>query len=299
MLNQTGCRTDACIYIRLPDPAQTFLVELSIGSLSLHTARMQAPHSCIRFLPGLTQRSVTKAVCRLATIRHQDEAMIPASNARVKPGWWCRPHKSKTQLSCCIRWSNCPMPMTFAVDCFRVEISACVYAEADTSLRWMSWHLSLLCNAARELLYSTKCVNTCCGPVPSIRKKYHGAVEQFAAAPNCSTVSLDCIMTMFSGQQHSHCQFCARMPAAPLTYWGRDNMATISQTTLSSACSWLKMLEFLDWNFTEVCYKVPDNNIAALEQIMAWRRPGDKPLFEPMMVRLPTHICVTRPWAMS
>ena len=28
---------------------------------------------------------------------------------------------------------------------------------------------------------------------------------------------------------------------------------------------------------------------------MAWRRPGDKPLSEPMMVRLPTHICVTRP----
>ena len=28
---------------------------------------------------------------------------------------------------------------------------------------------------------------------------------------------------------------------------------------------------------------------------MAWRRPGDKPLSEPMMVSLPTHICVTRP----
>ena len=28
---------------------------------------------------------------------------------------------------------------------------------------------------------------------------------------------------------------------------------------------------------------------------MAWRRLGDKPLFEPMMVILPTHICVTRP----
>ena len=37
------------------------------------------------------------------------------------------------------------------------------------------------------------------------------------------------------------------------------------------------------------------NNIPALVQIMAWRRPGDKPLFESMMVRLPTHICVTRP----
>ena len=28
---------------------------------------------------------------------------------------------------------------------------------------------------------------------------------------------------------------------------------------------------------------------------MAWRRPGDKPLSEPMLVSLLTHICVTRP----
>ena len=41
--------------------------------------------------------------------------------------------------------------------------------------------------------------------------------------------------------------------------------------------------------------KGPINNIAALVQIMAWRQPGDKPLSESMMVRLPAHICVTRP----
>ena len=40
---------------------------------------------------------------------------------------------------------------------------------------------------------------------------------------------------------------------------------------------------------------VPISNIPALVQIMAWRRPGDKPLSEPMLVSLPTHICVTRP----
>ena len=40
--------------------------------------------------------------------------------------------------------------------------------------------------------------------------------------------------------------------------------------------------------------KVRINNIPALVQIMAWRRPGDKPLSEPMMVSLLTHICVTR-----
>ena len=39
----------------------------------------------------------------------------------------------------------------------------------------------------------------------------------------------------------------------------------------------------------------PINNIPALVQIMAWRRPGDKPLSEPMLVFVPTHICVTRP----
>ena len=37
------------------------------------------------------------------------------------------------------------------------------------------------------------------------------------------------------------------------------------------------------------------NNIPALVQIMAWRRPGDKTLSEPVMVSLLTHICVTRP----
>ena len=41
--------------------------------------------------------------------------------------------------------------------------------------------------------------------------------------------------------------------------------------------------------------KGPINNTPALVQIMAWRRSGDKPLSEPMMVSLPTHICVTRP----
>ena len=39
----------------------------------------------------------------------------------------------------------------------------------------------------------------------------------------------------------------------------------------------------------------PINNIPVLVQIMACRRPGDKPLSEPMVVSLPTHVCYTRP----
>ena len=54
-----------------------------------------------------------------------------------------------------------------------------------------------------------------------------------------------------------------------------------------------------EWISSRISLKfVPDvriNNIPALVQIMAWRRPGDKPLYEPMMVSFLTHTCVTRP----
>ena len=61
-------------------------------------------------------------------------------------------------------------------------------------------------------------------------------------------------------------------------------------------------MNFLEWkclNSDKISLKFvpegPINNIPALVQIMAWHRPGDKPLSEPMIVSLPTHICVTRP----
>ena len=41
--------------------------------------------------------------------------------------------------------------------------------------------------------------------------------------------------------------------------------------------------------------KVWINNIPALVQIMAWRRPGNKPLSDPMTVNLLMNICVTWP----
>ena len=41
--------------------------------------------------------------------------------------------------------------------------------------------------------------------------------------------------------------------------------------------------------------KVRINNILALVQIMVWHWPGDKPLSEPLMLKLLMHICVTWP----
>ena len=94
-----------------------------------------------------------------------------------------------------------------------------------------------------------------------------------------------------------HCAgFCSvELYFHSLTHWGRDKVATTSQTIFWNAFSWMKMCEF----FRKIPLKFvpmgPINNIRALVQIMAWRRPGDKPLSEPMLVFLPTHTCVTRP----
>ena len=66
-------------------------------------------------------------------------------------------------------------------------------------------------------------------------------------------------------------------------------MDVISQTTFSNA--------FLNEN-VEISVKfvpsVPINTLPTLVHIMARRRPGDKPLSEPLMVSLLTHICVTQ-----
>ena len=67
-------------------------------------------------------------------------------------------------------------------------------------------------------------------------------------------------------------------------------MDVFSQTTFSNAFSLMKMLKFrLNFHWSLVP-KVRINNIPALVQIMAWRRPGDKPLSEQMMVSLLTHM---------
>ena len=92
-----------------------------------------------------------------------------------------------------------------------------------------------------------------------------------------------------------------KMMSLLLRHWNRYKMPAIFQTTLSGAFSWMKMYEFplkIHWSlFLRVHW-----NILALAQIMAWHRPGDKPLSAPMLFSLLTYICVARPqwinWAM-
>ena len=85
-----------------------------------------------------------------------------------------------------------------------------------------------------------------------------------------------------------------------LTRWGRDKMDALSQTPFFK-CIFVNENVWIPIKISlKFVSKGPINNIPPLVQIMAWRRPGDKPLSEPMMVRLLTHICVTRPqWVNS
>ena len=62
-----------------------------------------------------------------------------------------------------------------------------------------------------------------------------------------------------------------------LTHWGRD-----------------KWTPFRSQHF-QMHFLGPINNISAMVQIMAWRRSGAKPFSGPMVVSLPTHMCVARP----
>ena len=72
-------------------------------------------------------------------------------------------------------------------------------------------------------------------------------------------------------------------------------MAAISQTMFSNAFSWMKIFEFCSRFHWRLFLNIP-----SLVQIMAWRRPADKPLSEPMMVSLLTHICGAWPqWVIN
>ena len=71
-------------------------------------------------------------------------------------------------------------------------------------------------------------------------------------------------------------------------------MATNFLTIFSNAFTWMKIYDFFITILMKYIRNGPINNIPALVQMMAWRRPGDKPLSEPVMVSWLTHICVTQ-----
>ena len=72
--------------------------------------------------------------------------------------------------------------------------------------------------------------------------------------------------------------------------YGRRFPDDVFQYILLNENDWISLMISLKF-----IPKVRINNIPALVQIMAWRRPCAKPLSEPMKGNSLTHICVTRP----
>ena len=78
-----------------------------------------------------------------------------------------------------------------------------------------------------------------------------------------------------------------RSPREQLTHWGRDKICRyfaddIFKCIFLNANVWIPIQISLKF-----APQGPINNIPALVQIMAWRRPGDKLLSEPMIVIRP------------
>ena len=84
-------------------------------------------------------------------------------------------------------------------------------------------------------------------------------------------------------------QFHRIVPVA-VNYWGQDKIDAILQTTFSNAFSWMENVWILLKISLKFVPKVWINNITALVQIMDWRRPGNEPLSEPVMVNFLMYI---------
>ena len=80
-----------------------------------------------------------------------------------------------------------------------------------------------------------------------------------------------------------------------LTHWGQDKTVDISQTTFSDVIFLNEDARISIDISLKFVPKGQINEIPALVQIMAWRRPGDESLSEPMMRSLLTNICISRP----
>ena len=84
-------------------------------------------------------------------------------------------------------------------------------------------------------------------------------------------------------------------PCFNLTHWGRDKNGRLFADNTFKGIFFNENVRISIKISLKFVPKGRINNIPALVQIMAWCRPGDKPLSEPMMVSLSKHICVTRP----
>ena len=151
-------------------------------------------------------------------------------------------------------------------------------------------------NWARFLSLSRTVCNYCINALRPRQNRRHFADDIFKCISVNENVWIPIkISEIAGGIRLTSLYWTADLPASSnssllktLTQWGPEKIAAIFQTIFSNVFSSMKMYS------PKFVSEVRINNIPALVQIMASRRPGDKPLSEPMTVSLLTLICVTR-----
>ena len=154
---------------------------------------------------------------------------------------------------------------------------------ADSRLAPSQWETALLCNdvsywLCRHPSHKTSQIASFMGPTwgPS-------GTDRTQLGPMLAP------WTLLSG-----IQMASLIPYAFNTLWPRQNGRhfpdDIFKWIFLNENVWISIN--ISLNFAP---RGPINNIPTLVQVMAWRRPGDNPLSEPMMVKFLTHLCVTRP----
>ena len=126
-----------------------------------------------------------------------------------------------------------------------------------------------------HILRCEELMKSCCGYKMIIRSK--------RLVPNVTKFS-KCRNKVVNIRAFSSWSSIHGSSSSVLTHWGQDKMRFLNENV------WILLkisLKFVP--------KGPINNIPALVQIMAWRRPDDKPLSEAMLVSLLMHKCVTWP----
>ena len=160
-------------------------------------------------------------------------------------------------------WISNLYPLTFQIEILYMRTIS-VFAVVRTPRKSADTMLT-----AYSYIFSSRCIW-----IPMIAYHYYGPDD-----------------VIQNGQpDHSRCRGTWDVNTLRPTQSGRHFADDIFKCILLNENVWIRIkisLKFVP--------KRPINNIPALVQIMAWHRPGYKPLSEPMMYSLSTYICVTRP----
>ena len=154
---------------------------------------------------------------------------------------------------------------------------------------WWCYHMEMVSLLlASQVAVDMRCHSTHVMPLPDskVHRAYMGPTwgRQDPGGPHVGPMNLAFRAVMKSSLLLIH-----------LTHWDRDKMTFFTDHIFK--CIFLNKNVWILLTISMKCVpKMQINNIPALVQMMAWHRPGDKPLSEPMMVKNHMYVCHSPQW---